>query len=552
MRFTPHTDEALQYSFTPIASDYESESGDDVFEDSDGDSWSSGTSLVLAKNQERSIEKLQNRLLDMKLSERFQLTKEMGEVARIMADREETKAAQIEMNEPRDHKEDATNDKSTREKQDESNDSISRYMDSLRSNPEEMYREAYNKIKEETFSRVKNQGLIVQDMVKREAKRKQEEARKEAERKEKERLERERQEAERRQEEERIKKEQEAQKAAQKAAQEKAALIKKRIQEEKLAAEKKKKAAEAAEAAKGKIVDFSSVEKQFYKYKQDIKDIKTNIVLPMKQNKELKKKIGTQRRRVNPKFGQLTHSQKQLTLVTRGVQELIEQTKGNQLAFKWMLNFVAKAIVHQSEAEVAVNNKAAVPLGTLALDLMLKYPELQYYLMARFVKKCPLVIGYTCKIDTNEGRIRMGWRKRDEDKWETPERYDERLSGIATLYAVMTRLQLSPRYQNYNASQSKHPLPISRSWIMLSRLVDVPLDLVTNVHFVVAGSWWDSCAPQFLQAYGKQGSKLLQLVWNDWTSAVADRKYPGAARLRLLGDDWQNHQKIEQFPALEP
>ena len=347
----------------------------------------------------------------------------------------------------------------------------------------------------------------------------------------------------RKEEEDRKKKEEEKRKHEQEAAEEEARkkreeLMKKKIDEAKKEAAKKKS-----------TTDFASVEQEFIKYKKDIEDIKKNIVLRVKQDAALKNVINTQRRKINPKFGQLTNSLQQLKGVTQALQQLIQETKSNELAFKWILNFVAKAIVHQAEVEVSVHGKAALALGSLALELLLVFPELHYFLMARFVKKCPLVIGYTCAIDTEEGRKRMGWRK-DDEKWESEERYNERLGGICTLYSVMSRLSIDQSFSGYSAN-CKHPLPISRSWTMLSRLLNTPLKLVTDIHFVVAGSWWDACASQLLQAYGIQAKKLLQLLWNNWTSAVSDRRYPAAARLRLQGEDWSQQGKIEEFPAME-
>ncbi|QPG74554.1 hypothetical protein FOA43_001885 [Brettanomyces nanus] len=296
--------------------------------------------------------------------------------------------------------------------------------------------------------------------------------------------------------------------------------------------------------------DSGSITEEFMKYRKDIEDIKQQVVEPVEKNAELKKHINMQRRRINPKFGQLTSSLSQLDRITTQLQQLISQTKANEAAFKWILNFVAKAIIHQAEAEVGVKPHTSLALGSLALDLLLMFPELKYYLMARFVKKCPLVIGYTCNIDTEEGRVRMGWRKSDGSRWEDEARYNERLEGICTLYSVMTRLELGPRYKGYNSQTTKHPLPIAKSWIMLSRIANIQMGLITNVHFVLVGSWWDACAAQFLRAYGKQAKKLLQLLWNDWTSVFSDRKFSGAARLRLLGEELSSGT-IDEFPPMD-
>ena len=202
--------------------------------------------------------------------------------------------------------------------------------------------------------------------------------------------------------------------------------------------------------------------------------------------------------------------------------------------------------MHQAETEVRVKPESALPLGKLILSLLITYPELKDLLMARFVKKCPYVIGFTCKIDTEKGRINMGWKRNSEDKWEDESSYSERMGGMMTLFSVLTRLPLP---QEFITSHS-HPLPITKSWQMLARICNTSLDLLTNTHFIVIGNWWDASAAEFLQAYANQGAKLLQLLGDDLTNVVAEHKYSGAARLRILMEEWQMGQ-LKSFPEME-
>lgn len=532
MRFTPHRDEALQFSLEPIDSDYDSGTDSDILDDYSDDASSKSTLVTSEGEKDRDVDRTSNFLSKLGLSDRFQAVRDLGSVAQILSDGDllstdenETQLKPRKIIRPA--KKEDTQKKTT---------ILAR---KLGSQVCELYDVDYDYIKRSRLEKLKREKEKVKEMIaaEMERRRREEEERKirlEEERKRKEEEEKRR----KKEEEEKRKREEAARKAEEEARKKREEIMKKKIEEAKKEAAKKKT-----------VTDFTSVEKEFVKYKQDIKDIKNDIVLRVKKDTELKKQINMQRRKINPKFGQLTNSVQQLRQVTQALEQLIQQTKTNELAFKWILNFVAKAIIHQAEIEVAIHGKAALPLGSLALQLLLVFPELHYYLMARFVKKCPLVIGYTCAIDTEEGRKRMGWRK-DGEKWESEERYNERLGGICTLYSVMSRLSIDESFSGYSAN-CRHPLPISKSWIMTSRLLNTPLKLVTNVHFAVAGSWWDACASQLLQAYGMQAKKLLQLLWNNWTSAVSDRRYPAAARLRLQGEDWTQHGKIEEFPAME-
>ena len=306
------------------------------------------------------------------------------------------------------------------------------------------------------------------------------------------------------------------------------------------------------EEESNKIIKPKEIEQQYQKYMKDIADIESQIVEPVKGNLELKKIVGAHRRKINPKFGQLTNSQQQLTRLTNEINDLIQQTRGNELAFKWILNFVAEAIISQAETEVSVKPKSSLPLAKLTLNLLILYKDLKYFVLARFYKSCSFLLGYSCSSDTEEGRIRLGWN-RDEDtgKWESDIQYNERLAGISTLYSVITRLRLDNTYIGYDPQSTLHPLPISNSWSFLARMADAPATELTETHYTIVGSWWDACASDFLQAYGKQSIKLLLLIANQWTAAANGKACASMVRLKLLGEEWTMNGKIKSFPPME-
>lgn len=393
--------------------------------------------------------------------------------------------------------------------------------------------------------------LLEQDNMRQVEEIKVQKKRREEERKRKEEEERKRMEEEekRRREEEaaRLKKIEE-----EKNQKEEALRLLKEEQEAKARAEKAKKDAEEKErqkleSVKAKTVsDFSRIEKKFWQYKEKISSIKKEIVEPVKQAEpNLRSLLSRHKRKINPKFGQLTNSNAQLRTIQQELCNLVDQTRDNNLAYLWILNFIAKAIVHQAETEVRVKPESALALAKLAVNLMTRYSELHELLMARLVKKCPFVIGFTCSINTESGRQNMGWKRKSDDKWEEDTSYDERMGGMVTLYAVITRIPLPMELITSHA----HPMPISGSWHMLARIANTQSSLLTNSHFVVLGSWWDAAASQFIQAYGNQAVKLLQLLGDNLTAAVADRKYVGAARLRILMEEWQT-TGMKSFPEM--
>jgi nucleoporin GLE1 len=331
-----------------------------------------------------------------------------------------------------------------------------------------------------------------------------------------------------------------------------AAAAKKKAEEEAAAKARKEAEVKAKADAKAKsraastaLIDRLQIEADFLKYKQKIADIKTQILKPVTENKQMKSFCFQAKRKVRPKLGQLTDSQRQLQGIYNSLIEAVDECRNaNEIVYHWVLNFFAKAVVAQAEVETIVSIQTATPLGKLAAMMMLRYEPLKELLLARFVKKCPLVIGYTCAIDTEEGRIRMGWKRKGE-KWEEPNLYSERLSGICAVWTAITISQVQTGGQ-------PHPYPVANSWRFAARMVNTPVELLTDTHFSVMGVWWDVASEIFLSEYGRQGQKLLELIHTKWIAQVTDRKYPSALRLLLLGEDWKKEGKLGKLLPLEP
>ncbi|ODQ67581.1 GLE1-domain-containing protein, partial [Nadsonia fulvescens var. elongata DSM 6958] len=354
---------------------------------------------------------------------------------------------------------------------------------------------------------------------------------------EEERLRKEKFEAERKkQEDEELKKKKLQTELAAKEETERQSIIAKKKLEEEAA---KKKADEELE-----FVKWSAVEKEWYSYKKIIVDINTEINDVVKDNKELKSFTFKSKREIKKKMAQMSTSLAQLKKIMEDIKGILTTAfQFNEVAYKWLLNFMAKAIVNQAETEVIVNIQAANAIGILATHMMSNYTGFKDILLARIIKKCPYLVGYTCNIDTEEGRRRMGWKYLENaNKWEDETAYAERMGGICGIWSVVTQVRFGP-------TSNVHPYPISNSWKMLARQVDTPTEKLTNAHFCVVAAWWDISASKFLMAFGRQGDKLMELIWNDWTNSVCDKRFAAAARLRLLGEEWRSTGKA---PGLKP
>lgn len=339
-------------------------------------------------------------------------------------------------------------------------------------------------------------------------------------------------------------------------------LAKKRQQQEQEQAKKEKEAAAAAAAEKLAIAKAEELKSkkeaelkakqaagnsnpaaakdEFLKYTRDIADIKANIVEKMKTS-PLKSTVSATRRKINAKLGQLSKSMRQAEVVLNGVSDLILPCKQDQLAFNSILNSLAKNIVAQAESEVVVQPSRGQSLALFANMVMARFPEFEYFMAARLVKKCPYIIGYSVPTDDEEGRKQMGWKKSGSD-WEDRPKFNERVAGICTVWALMA---------SHPQTESTTIFSLRSTWTFLARNINTHPDTLSSTHYTVTANWWEAAANSFFPQYRNQSLKLLQCLVQDWTVLGAERKYPDTIRLRLLGEDWMNLGTIKSFGPME-
>lgn len=337
----------------------------------------------------------------------------------------------------------------------------------------------------------------------------------------------------------------EIQKAKQQAAKEEEARAKAEAEAEAKAKAKAKKEAERKqrELEQEKNKSFTSqdeVNNEFEANKQRIADIKANVVLPISQNPGSKKDMIALKRKIKARLGQLTSSKRQLLEIFDDLSQAIGTAKtSNQPIYFWGLNFFSKTVLDQAETEVSVSLDRALPLALLCCYMMTTFSDLKDFLIPRFFKKCPFLLGYTCSLGSEKGRNTMGWKD-----GEDPSLYNERMAGITATWATLTSCQpLSPN--------DVHPYPISHAWKFLSRMLNTPVERLTDGHFAVVGGWWDVSSKVLEKAFGRQGTKILQLICSGWAVSVKDNKFPAAKRLELIGNEFRTN-KFKALKSISP
>ncbi|ODV91695.1 hypothetical protein CANCADRAFT_22858 [Tortispora caseinolytica NRRL Y-17796] len=275
-------------------------------------------------------------------------------------------------------------------------------------------------------------------------------------------------------------------------------------------------------------------------YLRIISFIKSNIYKELDNDKQAKNWCMLRKRKIKPRIGQLTNSVSQIKIVIESLnEEFLEAKSQSDLKLKWCLNFFAKSLVQQAESEVASDAARALALGSVAMFFMKEYPVLVDILIARFVKKCPYVIGFNCEIDTFEKKKAMGYKfNKITNEFEDHSRHTDRMQGIVAVWGVITQMGSN------NQADLNSPYSIVHSWIFLSRTLNLPLDQISHTHVACVASWWDLASKRFIGAYGAQGEKLLTLAGSIWTKALESKKFPSVTRLALLEMDWKNEGKL--------
>lgn len=280
------------------------------------------------------------------------------------------------------------------------------------------------------------------------------------------------------------------------------------------------------------IYSFIRVQQEFQGNQTRINEIKKTIKEPVLQNTDLKKLLNKHKRLLNPKFGQLTNSRRQLMEISSKMIELVNQTKADSLAYSWILNFIAKSLVHQAELECRVKPEMAIPLAELTHVLTSQFPELiPQFLIPRLIKKCPLILGFM-----SNDKKEMGFKVKQGE--ESKAVYVERMDGILAYYGTLCKLS------------NKNHVFIHSIWKMITRWANMELNMMDGD--LVLGSLvtvLECCGNELFIKFGRQVEKLIAVfLQGDFEKTFASSV--NWKRLSIAVEDRNSSGKFKSYPNL--
>lgn len=208
------------------------------------------------------------------------------------------------------------------------------------------------------------------------------------------------------------------------------------------------------------------------------------------------------------------------------------------LLFLFLMNHFSKSIVAQLVQEAAAKPSAAEPIGVLVHQIF-SDPEFLWrgvsfidILVAKYRFACPVIFGITGNEKTEEGRVRVGWKK-EGDNFISSAEHNSRMVGLAAGYAAIT-------LRNYrNSVRLRNPYAPHHYWTAVATIVNTNPDIVCNTQFTVLKALIENHAEKFIGVYGDMAVAALR---------VAVISFPMAARestitvksLQVLAEKWRN------------
>ncbi|GAW18912.1 hypothetical protein ANO14919_083950 [Xylariales sp. No.14919] len=294
---------------------------------------------------------------------------------------------------------------------------------------------------------------------------------------------------------------------------------------------------------------------------QSLKKLRTSLAEQAKSLPLLKARMGDMRREMRKSLGQIVTekggNRKQIATIQALLQESLSGSVPSAMVdpsqfvtderepmndalrneaqlpslFLYLLNIFSKTIVNQFINECGAQPKAADPLGVIAAQIFSnkayqwRGKTLIDILMAKYRVACPVLFGYHGSENTEQGRIRLGW-KRNGAGWAPEQQHIDKMKGLAVGYAAIS-------LRDFSKSPNINPWPPSKYWTSLARIVNTSPAEISNTQCVVLRGMIEIYEERFIYFYGSAAIAALRLALIDFPNK-AQSKTPGTAGLQVL------------------
>ncbi|KAI0897717.1 GLE1-domain-containing protein [Annulohypoxylon nitens] len=296
---------------------------------------------------------------------------------------------------------------------------------------------------------------------------------------------------------------------------------------------------------------------------KNLKKLRQSLWQQAKTNPALKQRMGDMRRELRKNMGQLVGTKGGNKKQNETIQALLDEALSGKVPsqlvdpsdyitdkrepvqgalhnepqlpslFLYLLNHFAKAVINQFINECFAQPKIADPIGvTVAIifskDVYLwRGKTLIDILMAKFRVTCPVLFGYRGNEKTEQGRLRLGWKK-SGGGFIPEQQHSDRMKGLGAGYAAIA-------LRNFGKTKNTNPWPPSNYWIAMSKIVNTPPADISETQFVVLRAMIETSEEKFIQFYGNSAIAALRKALVEFPEKAVN-KTPGAAGLQVLAE----------------
>ncbi|RYP77116.1 hypothetical protein DL771_001406 [Monosporascus sp. 5C6A] len=300
-----------------------------------------------------------------------------------------------------------------------------------------------------------------------------------------------------------------------------------------------------------------SVADRYVQIHQNLKKLRASMTEQTKSSPPLKQRLGNMRRELRKNIGQLVGERggnKKQALLNESLTQIpsapvdpydfimdkrepVDGAMHNEpqlpSLFIYLLNQFSKAIINQFIQECGAQPKTADPIGVITAMIfsnktyLWRGRTLIDILIAKFRVVCPVLFGYRGDEKTEQGRMRLGWKK-EGGGWVPEQVHIDRMKGLAVGFASIS-------LRDFSKSPNKNPWPPSKYWASLARIVNTPPAEISNTQSVVLRSMIEHYEERFMNFYGTAAIAALRKALIEYPTK-AQTKTPGIGGLLVLGE----------------